>query len=191
MCSRPPENPPTPPPHQRAGVTQPACNYRLTPQAWLLRNEKESPAAPPRLPASAQELKGAQGAGSWTPNTWPSSGSRSHLSPGGTKDPDQGWVWGEGAGCQDLGSQAPPMTRCPEVGIGWEGLGAQCACWRPLCRTESGCVGGVIGTRTQFCGTQLKRERHMGQGPQRAQGLLSTLQATGSKISILSSFSSY
>lgn len=74
-------------------------------------------------------------------------------------DPDQGWVWGEGAACQDPGSQAPLMTRCPEDGIGWEGLGAPCACWHPLCRTESGRVGRVIGTRTQFCGTQLKRER--------------------------------
>lgn len=63
VCSRPPENPPTPPPHQRAGVTQPPCNCHLTPQAWLLRNEKESPAAPPRLPASAQELKGRGAAG--------------------------------------------------------------------------------------------------------------------------------
>lgn len=63
-CATGPQRmPPTPPPHQRAGVTQPACNYRLTPQAWLLRNEKESPAAPPRLPASAQELKGARGGG--------------------------------------------------------------------------------------------------------------------------------
>lgn len=59
----PQRTPPTPPPHQRAGVTQPPCNCHLTPQAWLLRNEKESPAAPPRLPASAQELKGRGAAG--------------------------------------------------------------------------------------------------------------------------------
>lgn len=138
-------------------MTQPACN-RLTHQAWLLRNEKESPAAPPRLPASAQELKGAQGAGSWTPNAWPNSGA-GHPESRRNKDQIRGGCGERGAECQDLGSQAPPMTRCPEVGIGWEGLGFQCACWRPLCRTESGCVGGVIGTRTQFCGTQLKRER--------------------------------
>lgn len=56
---------------------QPACNGHCTPQAWLLRTEKESPEAPPMLPAPAQELKGL--------------GSR-----GGT---------GEGLGCQDRGSQ--------------------------------------------------------------------------------------
>ena len=42
----------------------------------------------------------------------------------------------------------------------------------------TGCVGGVIGTRTQFCGTQLERKRHTGQGPRPAQGLLSQQTAS-------------
>lgn len=50
--------PSTPPPHQRVWVMQPACNFYLTPQAWLLRTEKESP-SPTHAPSSGVEGTGA------------------------------------------------------------------------------------------------------------------------------------
>lgn len=39
---------------QRVRMMQPACNCHLTPQIWSFRTEKESPTAPPMLPAPAR-----------------------------------------------------------------------------------------------------------------------------------------
>lgn len=59
MCWGPQRIPQLPLPVKQPGLMQSACNHRLTPQAWPLRTEKESPAAPPLLEAPAQELKGS------------------------------------------------------------------------------------------------------------------------------------
>lgn len=132
----PQRTPPTPPPHQRAGVTQPACNCHLTPQAWILRNEKESPAAPPRLPASAQELKGARGGGGGggqldpkylaklreaeSSESWRAHGSRSGV--------------GVGRGCR-VPRPGLPGTADDPLLRSWNRLGrarSSCACWHRL-----------------------------------------------------------